>query len=314
MAKYSKIISCGSYLPEKVINNSDLPAILETSDEWIRARTGITQRHIAADGELTSDLAAKAAKIALEKAGLAAVDLIIVATTTPDTTFPATAVSVQKKLGMHSGFAFDIQAVCSGFVYAMNMADIYIKSGQAKTALVIGAETITRILDWADRGTCVLFGDGAGAVILGESDEPGILSAKLHSDGQFQQELYVDGGVSINQQAGLLRMNGKEVFRHAVEKMGNVVLEALEDADYGIEDVKWLIPHQANQRIMDAIAKRFKIDSDKVLSAVAKHANTSAASIPLAICEHEAKLKSGDLVALTALGAGFTWGSIILKW
>lgn len=311
---YSRIIGCGSYLPEKLVKNDELPAHLETSDEWIRARTGIEQRHIAADGEYTSDMAAAAARKALEAAGLDSVDMIVVATTSPDRTFPATAATVQAKLGIKEGFAFDVQAVCGGFVFAMSTADKFIKSGQAKTALVIGAENLTRILDWNDRGTCVLFGDGAGAVVLQASEEPGVLSSVLHTDGSLEENLYVDGGVSTTQTSGLLRMNGKEVFKHAVEKMGSVVEEALAQTDYGLADVDWLVPHQANKRIMDSIAKKFEIPSEKVVCTVPKHANTSAASIPLAICEAKDKFKKGDLVALTALGAGFSWGSVILKW
>lgn len=308
---YSKIISCGSYLPKKRVLNAELPAALETSDEWIRSRTGITQRYIAAEGEYTSDLAAEAAKVALQKAGLNSVDAIIVATTTPDNTFPATAVAVQRKLGFDTGFAFDIQAVCAGFVYALASADNFIKTGQIKTALVIGAETMTRIVDWNDRGTCVLFGDGAGAVVLSASNEPGIIATKLHSDGKFAEHLYAKGPAFDD---GLLKMNGREVYKHAVDKMGKAIVEALEAGNKTIADLNWLIPHQANLRIMTSIAEHFAIPMDRVVETVSKHANTSAASIPLAICENEKNFKKGDLVALTALGGGFSWGSALIKW
>jgi 3-oxoacyl-[acyl-carrier-protein] synthase-3 len=311
--KYSKIIATGSALPKHKMLNADLPAVLETSDEWIVSRTGITQRFIAGEGELTSDLAAEAARKALERAGLKSVDLIVLATTTPDKTFPSTATILQRKLGIHSGFAFDVQAVCSGFVYALAVADNFIKAGQAKTALVIGAETLTKILDWKDRGTCVLFGDGAGAVVLQATNEAGIIATKLHSDGAFEDELYVDGGVSLTQTAGLLRMNGKEVFKHAVEKMSNSIVEIVEQNDFYLTDIDWVVPHQANKRIMDAIAKRLELPAEKVIETVSIHANTSAATIPLALDVSWDKFKKGDLIALTALGAGFTWGSALLR-
>jgi 3-oxoacyl-[acyl-carrier-protein] synthase-3 len=310
--KYSKIISVGSYLPKNCVKNSDLPAHLETSDEWIISRTGITQRYIAADDELTSDLATAAAKAALKNAGLTEVDAIIVATTTPDNTFPATAVAVQHKLGIRTGFAFDVQAVCSGFVYALSIADSFIKSGQIKSALVIGAETLTRTLDWNDRGTCVLFGDGAGAVVLTASDTPGIISTQLHSDGAYYDQLYVDGGVS-RKSVGVLKMHGKEVFKHAVAKMSESILSILKDNNYSMSDVSWIVPHQANLRIMDAIAERIGVDKEKVIATVVKHANTSAATIPLGLDDSWSKFKKGDLIALTALGGGFTWGSVLLK-
>lgn len=310
---YSKILSCGSYLPARCVPNAELPAELETSDEWIRSRTGITQRYIAAEGQYTSDLAAEAAKVALKKAGLTEVDAIIVATTTPDHTFPATAAAVQRKLGIKTGFAFDVQAVCAGFAFALATADNFIKLGQIKTALVIGAETLTRVLDWNDRGTCVLFGDGAGAVVLGASDEAGIISTKLNTDGNYYDELYVSGGVS-NKSLGVLKMNGREVFKHAVEKMSGSISAILEANNYKIDDVKWIVPHQANLRIMNAIGDRLGVDESKVVETVSKHANTSAASIPLALCEAEGKIKKGDLVVLTALGGGFSWGSVLLKW
>lgn len=310
---YSKIISCGSALPKNLVSNDELPEHLETSDEWIRSRTGITQRYIAGEGELTSDLAAKAAKIALEKAGLETVDAIIVATTTPDRTFPATAATVQAKLGIKNGFAFDVQAVCGGFVFALATADNYIKAGQIKNALVIGAETLTKILDWQDRGTCVLFGDGAGAVVLQASDDAGILASKLYTDGSQEDKLYVDGGVGSTQTAGLLRMHGKDVFKHAVPKMGDAALEVAEQAGFSVEDIDWIVPHQANKRIMDAIAKRLDFDEAKIVETVSKHANTSAASIPLAMAENWDNFKAGDNIVLTALGAGFSWGAVAVK-
>lgn len=249
--KYSKIISSGKYLPRKLVKNDNLPDNLETSDEWIRSRTGIEQRYCAEGDETTAEMAAQAAQQALDNAGLKDVDLIIVATTTPDNTFPSTAASVQRKLGLKGCAAFDIQAVCSGFVFALSTADDYIKLGKAKNALVIGSETISKVLDWKDRGTCVLFGDGAGAVVLQASDEAGILSSHLHTDGTYYDELYVDGGVSTTQTAGLLRMNGREVFKHAVEKMGGAIIEGLEANNLEVADIDWLIPHQANKRIME---------------------------------------------------------------
>lgn len=314
MQKFSKIIATGSALPKRKMLNSELPAELETSDEWIVSRTGITQRYVVGEGELTSDLATAAARKALEKAGLQTVDMIVVATTTPDRSFPSVATMVQHKLGIASGFAFDIQAVCSGFVYALATADSFIRSGQVQTALVIGAENLTKLLDWSDRGTCVLFGDGAGAVVLQASNEHGIIASNLHSDGAFEQELFVDGGVASTQTAGLLRMNGKEVFKHAVEKMGNAVAEIVAQNGFVLSDVDWVVPHQANKRIMDAIAKRLELPDEKVIETVSIHANTSAATIPLALDVSTHKFKKGDLIALTALGAGFTWGSVLLRW
>ena len=310
--KFSKIISVGSYLPKNCVVNSALPAHLETSDEWIVSRTGITQRYIAAENELTSDLATEAAKAALKNAGLTSVDAIILATTTPDNTFPATATAVQKKLGIRTGFAFDIQAVCSGFVYALATADSFIKSGQIKSALVIGAETLTRTLDWNDRGTCVLFGDGAGAAVVTASDTAGIISSQLHSDGTYYDELYVDGGVS-RKSVGVLKMQGKEVFKHAVSKMSDSIVSILNSNNLTMKDVNWIVPHQANLRIMDAIAERIGIEKEKVIATVTKHANTSAATIPLGLDDSWNKFKKGDLIALTALGGGFTWGSILMR-
>lgn len=311
--KFSKIISTGSSLPKRKMLNAELPAELGTSDEWIVSRTGIKQRFIAGEGELTSDLATAAARIALERAGLKTVDMIVVATTSPDKTFPATATIVQRKLGITNGFAMDVQAVCSGFVYALATADNFIKSGQVKSALVIGAENLTKVLDWKDRGTCVLFGDGAGAVVLQASSEAGVLATSLHSDGAFEDELYVDGGVASTQTAGFLRMNGKEVFKHAVEKMSGSISDIVEQNGFALSDVDWVVPHQANKRIMDAIAKRLELPAEKVIETVSLHANTSAATIPLALDVSWDKFKKGDLVALTALGAGFTWGAALVR-
>lgn len=314
-----KIIGTGSYLPEKVLTNFDLEKMVDTNDAWIVERTGIKERHIAADNELTSDLATKAAISALKHANIEAtnVDLIILATTTPDNTFPATAVDVQSKLGIKTCAAFDVQAVCSGFVYALTTADALIKSGNYKTALVIGAETITRLLDWNDRGTCILFGDGAGAVILQaiEEEGTGILSSQLYSDGNSKELLYTDGGASLNQRAGFIKMQGQEVFKHAVTKLAKVTEEALTKASLTKDDVNWVIPHQANQRILDATIRKLSIEPEKLISTVAKHANTSAASIPLALDEavREGKIKTGDVLAVQAIGGGLTWGSVIIK-
>lgn len=315
----SVIIGTGSYLPEKIMTNADLEKIVDTNDSWIVERTGIKERHIAADNELTSDLATAAARAAIKDSNITAddIDLIIVATTTPDNTFPATAVNVQAKLGIKTSTAFDIQAVCSGFIFALTTADALIKTGDYKKALVIGAETITRIIDWEDRGTCILFGDGAGAVILeGKNDsDRGILSSCLYSDSESKDILYTDGGVSQNQKSGLLRMEGQEVFKHAVKKLAEVTKEALEKADINSDDVNWVIPHQANQRILDATIKKLRVDSKKLISTVEYHANTSAASIPLAldIARKDGRIKEGDLVAIQAIGGGLTWGSAIIR-
>jgi 3-oxoacyl-[acyl-carrier-protein] synthase-3 len=320
----SVIVGCGSHLPAKIVTNDDLSKLVDTSDEWIQQRTGIQQRHIAADGELTSDLALEAARKALAHAGLtgADLDLIVLATTTPDQTFPATAATVQAKLGMGNGAAFDVQAVCSGFVYALATADNFIRAGQAKHALVIGAETFSRILDWNDRGTCVLFGDGAGAVVLkaepatGERDHRGILSTHLHSDGRHRDLLYVDGGVSSTKTVGHVRMNGKEVFRHAVQRLAEVVDESLSANGLSQADIDWLVPHQANRRIIDSTAKKLSLTSDKVVLTVARHGNTSAASIPLALAEavEDGRIKRGDLLLLEAMGGGLTWGAALVRW
>lgn len=313
----------GSYLPEKILTNDDLAKIVDTSDEWIQERTGIKRRHIAADGEFTSDLAVAAARQALERAGIEGtdIDLIVVATATPDHTFPATAAKVQAALGRPGIPAFDVQAVCSGFVYGLSVVDNFIKAGQAKSALFIGAETFSRILDWEDRGTCVLFGDGAGAVVLtaeggdGTSSDRGILSTHLHADGRQHDLLYVDGGASSTQTTGHVRMEGREVFRHAVVNLADTVKEAMVANDVTIDDVDWLVPHQANKRILDSTAKKLKIPSDKVIVTVERHANTSAASIPLAWAAgvDDGRIQPGQLLLLEAMGGGFTWGSALVR-
>ncbi len=321
----SVIQSCGSYLPERVMMNDELAKLVDTSDEWIVERTGIHQRHIAADNQLTSDLAVHAAEQALESAGMEPddIDLVIVGTTTPDSTFPATAARVQGNLGMKNGFAFDVQAVCSGFMFGLSIADNYLRLGQVETALVIGAETMSRILDWSDRSSCVLFGDGAGAVILkaengsGNGKDRGILSCHLHSDGRYHDIVFVDGGVSSTQNSGLLRMlSGQELFKHAVTKLSAVLREALEANDLDAGSVDWLVPHQANKRIIDGTARRFNIPPDRVVITVDRHANTSAASIPLALNEAtmDGRIKEGDLVAIEAIGGGLTWGAGLIRW
>ena len=321
----SRVLGCGSYLPEKILTNDALSDFVDTSDEWITARTGIKQRHVAAEGELTSDLAFMAAKRALEHAGVEAneVDLIVLGTTTPDNTFPATATTVQMRLGLTHGAAFDLQAVCSGFIYALATADNFIKAGQAKTALVIGAETFSRLLDWEDRTTCVLFGDGAGAVVLrGEqtSDDDlqvrGVLSTHIHSDGRYKDLLYVDGGPSSTKTVGHVRMTGKEVFRHAVTNLAAVVYEALEANGLSPDDISLVVPHQANKRILDGTARKLKIGPERFVVTVDKHANTSAASIPLALDQavKEGRVKEGDLLLLEAMGGGFTWGAGLVRW
>ncbi len=320
----SVILGCGAYLPERVVTNEQLADIVDTSDEWIVSRTGIRERRVAADGEKTSDLAAAAARVALEAAETEPDDLdfIIVATATPDETFPATATVVQKELGMHHGAAFDVQAVCSGFIYAMSVADNFIKAGAGDRILVIGAETFSRILDWEDRNTCVLFGDGAGAVVLqgrqanGDRGDRGILRTCLHSDGRNHDALYVDGGPSSTQTTGYLRMNGKEVFRHAVVNLSSVIEEALEGVGLEAGDLDWIVPHQANQRILDGTARRLGLPPEKIVSTIARHANTSAASVPLALADAVAdgRIKPGHLVLMEAMGGGFTWGSCLARW
>lgn len=314
----SKITSVGSYLPKKILTNFDLEKIVNTTDEWVQSRTGIKKRHIA-ENELTSDLGYLAAKNALEKSSLNSSDInaIIVATTTPDRTFPSTAVAIQEKLGVKNVFAFDVQAVCSGFVYALDIADNFIKSGKYKNILVIGAETLSKILDWKDRNTCVLFGDGAGAVILSRSeDDSGILSSCLYSDGSLKGILETDGGTSLNQKAGIITMLGKEVFKHAVDKMSNSIIESLELANLTVDDVDYVISHQANIRILSSVAKKLKLKDGQSIITVDKHANTSAASIPLALDDYlqNNKIKRGSIVVMNALGAGLTWGSIVIRW
>ena len=328
MVPISQIVGCGSYLPERILTNHELATMVDTSHEWIVERSGIHSRHIAADGEFTSDLACEAARKALENAGIdaAEVDFVIVGTSTPDKTFPATATRVQALLGMTSGAAFDIQAVCSGFIYALSVADNFIKGGQAKTVLVIGAETFSRLVDWEDRSTCVLFGDGAGAMVLraathnpGTSDRRtarGILSTHLHSDGRLRDLLRTDGGPSSTQTVGHVRMAGREVFRHAVTNLAAVVVEALEANGLTQADVDWLVPHQANQRIIDGTARKLGLSKDRVVVTIDHHANTSAASIPLAADEavRDGRIKPGHLVLMEAMGAGFTWGSSLIRW
>ena len=320
----SIVLGCGSYLPEQVLTNADLAAKVDTSDEWIVQRTGIRQRHIAAKGEFTSDLGTKAALAALANAGVDAqsIDLIILGTSTPDNTFPATAVQIQHNLGMNHGVAFDLQAVCSGFVFALATADNFLRSGSHKRALVIGAETFSRILDWNDRGTCVLFGDGAGAVVLEAQQQPGnngdrgILTTHLRSDGRHKAKLYVDGGPSSTQTVGHLRMEGKEVFKHAVGMITDVIDDAFKATGLTADDVTWLVPHQANKRIIDASAHKLHIAPQKVVLTVDRHGNTSAASIPLALCVAVAdgRVKRGDLILFEAMGGGFTWGSALVRW
>lgn len=320
----AQVVGYGSHLPDKILTNEDLAKIVDTDDAWIRQRTGITQRHVAAPGEKTSDLGLAAGRQALERAGMAPdeLDLIVCATSTPDETFPATATVIQSRLGMTRGAAFDIQAVCSGFVYALAVADNFIRSGQAETALVIGAETFSRILDWNDRTTCVLFGDGAGALVLragageGHAGDRGVLSTHLYSDGRHHDALYVDGGPSSTKTVGHLRMQGREVFRHAVVRMAEAIDTALESNDLTPGDIDWMVPHQANARIIEAMAKRLNLPQDRVVLTVDRHANTSAASIPLALAEAagDGRIEAGDLVLMEAMGGGFTWGSALVRW
>jgi 3-oxoacyl-[acyl-carrier-protein] synthase-3 len=322
----SRIISCGSYLPEGVMTNDDLAKVVDTSDEWIQQRTGIKSRHLAAKGETTSDMATRAARRALSKANMsgADIDAIFLATTTPDQTFPATAVTIQDNLGMGDrGFAFDIQAVCSGFIYALATADNFVKAGQINRALVIGAERFSSLLDWTDRTTCVLFGDGAGAVILeadnnakGTKEDRGIISTHLHSEGAQRGHLYVDGGPATTQTVGHVHMDGREVFRHAVTRMGQVVLETLEANQLKPDDIRWLVPHQANKRIIDATAEKLHLSPERVVLTVDHHGNTSAASIPLALTEavEDGRIRQGDLILMEAMGGGFTWGAALVRW
>jgi 3-oxoacyl-[acyl-carrier-protein] synthase-3 len=320
----SQIIGCGAYLPETVVTNAELAKRVDTSDEWIRERTGIRQRHIARDGEKTSDLAVEAARRALLDAGVDAneLDLIVCATTTPDQTFPATATAIQARLGMNHGAAFDVQAVCSGFIYGMAVADNFIKTGMARTVLLVGAETMSRLMDWNDRTTCVLFGDGAGAVVLqaaegeGTNADRGVLNTRIYSDGRLSHLLYVDGGPSSTQTTGHLRMEGKEVFRHAVTNISASIVASAEAAGIPVSAIDWFVPHQANQRILDGTARKLQIDPSKVISTVAEHGNTSAASVPLALCAAVAdgRIKRGQLVLLEAMGGGFTWGASLIRW
>jgi 3-oxoacyl-[acyl-carrier-protein] synthase-3 len=319
----SVVTGSGAFLPAKLVTNDDLSKIVDTTDEWIGQRTGIRQRYIAAEDENTSDLALAAARNALAAAGLdgSDIDLIVLATTTPDQTFPATAVRVQNALGMRHGAAFDVQAVCSGFVFALAVANNFLAVGQAKRALVIGAETFSRLLDWTDRGTCVLFGDGAGAVVLeaksqAEAGGRGILSTHLHSDGAYENILYVDGGPSGTGTVGKVRMNGKEVFRHAVQRLAEIVDETLEANGLVAADIDWLVPHQANQRIIESTARKLQLPMERVVSTIARHGNTSAASIPLALAEavEDGRIRPGHLVLTEALGGGLTWGSALIRW
>ena len=320
----SVVLGCGSYLPKRILSNDDLARMVDTSDEWIVQRTGIRQRHVAAPGEFTSHLGIAAARAAIADAGVdpQSIDLIVVATSTPDNTFPATAVSVQEGLGITGGAAFDLQAVCSGFVFGLATADGLLRTREFKRALVIGAETFSRILDWTDRTTCVLFGDGAGAVVIEAQDQPGttgdrgVLASRLRSDGRYKMKLYVDGGPSSTGTVGHLRMEGREVFRHAVAMISDVVTEAFRETGYCVDDIDWFVPHQANQRIIDGSAHKLGIDPKKIVSTVDLHGNTSAASIPLALAAARAdgRIKHGDLVLLEAMGGGFTWGALLLRW
>jgi 3-oxoacyl-[acyl-carrier-protein] synthase III len=329
----SQVIGCGAYLPERIVTNAELSKTLDTSDSWIFQRTGIRKRHIAAEGELTSDLATKAAESALASAGLKGkdLDLLVLATATPDNTFPATAAKVQARLGMDGGAAFDVHAVCTGFIYALAVADNFLKCGQARRALVIGAETFSRILDWSDRSTCVLFGDGAGALLLeakpanghGEAfgrrsnqRDRGVLSTHLHSDGRHHGILYADGGPSSTGKAGHLRMQGKEVFRLAVQRLAEVADEALAANGLTSADIDWLVPHQANFRIIEGMGKKLGLGMDKVVVTIDRHANTSAASVPLALAEAtgDGRIKPGHLVLVEAMGSGITWGAGLLRW
>lgn len=313
---------CGAFLPEQVLTNEDLSKRVETSDEWIRERTGIRERHIASEGELTSDLATKASQAALENAGLTPddIDLIVVATTTPDLTFPSTAAIVQAKLGAGEGAAFDIQAVCTGFVYALSTAEKFLISGQHKRALVIGAETFSRILDWEDRGTCVLFGDGAGAFVLeaqptDEAGDRGVMGSYLRCDGRMVDLLYVDGGVSSTMTTGHVRMQGNKVFREAVTRISDAMVKVCAEADVPVTDIDWFVPHQANERIIQGVVKKLDLRPDQVVSTISGQGNTSAASIPLAYCAGVAdgRIKTGDLVLFEAMGGGLTWGAALMR-
>ena len=315
---------CGGYLPKRVLTNEDLAKVVDTTDEWIATRTGIKERRIAAKGELTSTMGTAAARAALDDAGMDPqdIDLIILATSTPDQTFPATAVTIQADLGITQGAAFDVQAVCSGFVFALTTVDNYLKSGEFRRALVIGSEAFSRILDWDDRGTCVLFGDGAGAIVVeaemqnGSTADRGVLASCLRSDGRYRDKLYVDGGPSTTGTVGYVRMDGPEVFRHAVTKISEVIDATLQKAGYAASDIDWFVPHQANKRILDGAARKLGLAPERIVITVDKHANTSAASIPLALdaaCR-DGRIKKGDLVLMEAMGGGFTWGAVLVRW
>ncbi len=321
--RISRIAGVGSFLPARVLTNEEMSSMVDTSDQWIRDRTGIRQRHIAGEGETTSDLAEAASRKALEHAGLdvSDIDLIIMATTTPDFTFPSTATVLQARLGITQGAAFDVQAVCTGFVYAVSIADNFIARGQAKNALVVGAETMSRIVDWTDRTTCVLFGDGAGAIVLSSEektseDDAGIMASYLRSDGRFKDLLHVDGGPSSTQSVGHLRMVGNQVFRHAVTNIAESMTTIAGRAGVDIADVDWFVPHQANQRILEGVARKLSIPTEKVISTVADHGNTSAASVPLALDRaiQDGRIKRGDLLLMEALGGGFTWGAALARY
>jgi len=320
--QFSRIIGTGGYLPEKVLTNHDLEKMVDTSDAWIRERTGIEQRHIAADDQTTSDLAEQAARQALDAAGLApeAIELIVVATTTPDKIFPSTACLLQQRLGNHGAPAFDVQAVCSGFIYALSVADQFIRTGAVRNALVVGAETLSRIIDWSDRNTCVLFGDGAGAVVLAASDEPGVINTHIHADGQYETLLHVPSGVSkkpltdsVSERS--MHMRGSEVFKVAVNTLSQVAMETLKKNHIDPSDLDWLVPHQANKRIIDATGRKLKLKPEQVVVTVNKHANTSAASVPLALNEavRDGRIQPGHLVLMEAFGGGFTWGSALVR-
>ncbi len=320
----SQIIGCGAFLPEGVLSNSELAQKVDTSDEWIRTRTGIERRHIAAAGETTSDLAFHAAKAALAdaKIGVEELDLVIVATTTPDETFPSVATKIQARLGMVRGAAFDVQAVCSGFIYGLAVADNFIRCGQARTVLLIGAETMSRLMDWTDRTTCVLFGDGAGAIVLqagkgdGTAADRGVLNTKLYSDGRLHDLLYVDGGPSTTGTTGFLRMQGKDVFKHAVINIADSILASAKEAGVDASEIDWFVPHQANQRILDGTARRLHLPAERFISTIAEHGNTSAASVPLAlaVAVADGRIKRGDLVLMEAMGGGLTWGAGLARW
>ena len=316
------VTGCGAYLPEKIVTNDDLSQMVDTSDEWIRERTGIRERHVAAEGQYTSDLAVEAAKVAMERADVGPddIDLIVVATTTPDLTFPATAAIVQAKLGVNQGAAFDLQAVCTGFVYAISTAEKFLTSGQHKRALVIGAETFSRILDWEDRATCVLFGDGAGAFVMEavkeeDANERGVIASYLRSDGRLVDLLYVDGGVSSTREAGHVRMQGNKVFREAVNRISEAMETVSQKAGISPTDIDWFVPHQANERIIQGVVKKLDLRSDQVISTIAQQGNTSAASIPLAYVQgvEDGRITPGDLVMLEAMGGGLTWGAALLR-